>query len=214
MAGTWSIPTLVGFTDDRTAIRAELGFPSHAATTRLPKSGQAISFVRSQYTERSRHIASCWSWDKARIRQRRFGVRGRHPGSTIGTQRMQFQRRLSRDLRRPRTADVRPPRRGDRLRPSDGGATSVPFRSRPSAFGALGQGGLASAFNRLLFAIQTLGRCGHSLRRRWNRQTGLSRFDRRSPSPFGMARFRATSRWNSNGGFPRIKIERYRNAKA
>jgi hypothetical protein len=67
MAGTWSIPTLVGFSDDRTAICAELGFPSHAATTRLPKSGQAISFVRSQYTERSRHIASCWSWDKARF---------------------------------------------------------------------------------------------------------------------------------------------------
>jgi hypothetical protein len=67
IAGAWSIPTIVGFTDDRGAVCAELGLPSQIAATRLPKVGQTISFVRSQYTERSRHAASCWSWDKARF---------------------------------------------------------------------------------------------------------------------------------------------------
>jgi hypothetical protein len=67
MVGTWSIPTIAGFTEDRSAVCAELGLPSQSATTRLPRVGQAISFVRSQYTGRSRHVASSWSWDKKRF---------------------------------------------------------------------------------------------------------------------------------------------------
>jgi hypothetical protein len=66
-AGTWSIPTVVGFVRDRTAITKEMGIPSFSPEIRLPARKQAVSYAESQYTDLSRLVASTWSWKAGRF---------------------------------------------------------------------------------------------------------------------------------------------------
>jgi hypothetical protein len=95
MAGGWSAPAITGLVDNHASIAEKTDLPLLSPAVHLPAQAQAVSYRPSAFTDRSRHVASTWAWDRGRF------LKGRSDSSEdVRIDRLEHNERRSKDVYR------------------------------------------------------------------------------------------------------------------